>query len=102
MTIHPLLILSLIIASILNWKLKERRKLILISFAIYIVVLAVSSLYFIPELIAFKQSPESNLSPAEWLSRGNRWQYLSWIRGTVCYLGFVPLLLALRKPYEVD
>lgn len=58
MLIHPLLIFSLIIASVLNWKYKERSKLILTSFTIYIVVLVASNLYFIPELIAFKQSPE--------------------------------------------
>jgi hypothetical protein len=64
-------------------------------------VLVVSSLFFIPELMAFKQSPESNLPPAEWLERGKRWQYLSWIRGTVCFLGFIPLLIALTKANDV-
>jgi hypothetical protein len=98
MLTHPLLILSLILALALNWKSKPRRKLILISFAIYIVVLAVSQIYFIPELGAFKHSPESSLSPAEWLARGQRWQRLSWLRGAVCYAAFVPLLLALTKP----
>lgn len=96
--IHPLLILSLIVALSLNWKSKPRRKLILISFAIYIIVLVVSQVYFIPELVAFKHSPESNLSPAQWSARGQRWQRLSWVRGTVCYAAFVPLLLALTKP----
>lgn len=98
--IHPLLILSLIVALVLNWRTKPRRKLILISFAIYIVVLAVSQIYFIPELGAFKRSPESGLSPGEWLARGQRWQRLSWIRGTVMYVSIVPLLLALAKPAE--
>jgi hypothetical protein len=97
MLIHPLLILSLIIAIVLNWKSRARRKLILISFAIYIVVLVISQIYFIPELIAFQHSPESNLSPAEWLARGERWQRLSWIRGGVCYVAFLPLLVALTK-----
>lgn len=101
-TIHPLLILSLIITLALNWKSKTRRKLILISFAIYIVVLVVSQLYFIPELGAFKNSPKSGLSPAEWLARGQRWQRLSWVRGAVCYAAFVPLLLALTKPVGVS
>jgi hypothetical protein len=101
MIIHPLLILSLIAALALNWKSRPRRKLILISFAIYIVVLVISQIYFIPELMAFKQSPGSNLSPAEWLARGQRWQRLSWLRGLVCYAAFVPLLLALTKPMDV-
>ncbi|MBD0370931.1 MAG: hypothetical protein ICV60_08860 [Pyrinomonadaceae bacterium] len=98
MIIHPLLILSLIITLILNWKSRARRKLILISFAVYIVVLVVSNLYFIPELRAFERSPVSGLSPAEWLARGERWQYLSWIRGATMYAFILPLLLALTKP----
>lgn len=98
--IHPLLILSLIVTLVLNWKSKPRRKLILISFAIYIVLLVVTLIYFVPELVAFKRSPESSLSPAEWLARGQRWQKLSWIRGAVCYAAFVPLLLALTRPAE--
>ncbi len=101
MIIHPLLILSLIITLTLNWKLKARRKLILPSFVIYIVILIISSWYFIPELSAFRHSPESNLSAAEWLVRGNRWQYLSWIRGAVCYLAFLPLLFALTKSEDL-
>lgn len=97
MTIHPLLILSLIAALALNWKFKSRRKLISISFAIYFLVLVVTQIYFIPELIAFEQSPQSKVLPAEWLARGQRWQRLSWIRGAIMYAGILPLLLALSK-----
>lgn len=96
--IHPLLILSLILALVLNWKSKPRRKLILMSFAIYIVVLVISQVYFIPESGAFKHSPELSLSSAEWIARGQRWQRLSWLRGAICYIAFVPLLIALTKP----
>src|SRR5215213_3785117 len=42
MMIHPLLILSLILTLALNWKSEPRRKLIMISLAIYIVVLVVT------------------------------------------------------------
>jgi hypothetical protein len=100
MLIHPLLILSLIATLILNWRLRARRKLIGISLVVYALVLIVSSLYFIPELVAFKQSAESGLSAAEWLARGQRWQHLSWLRGALCYAAFVPLLLALATPAE--
>jgi hypothetical protein len=98
MTIHPLLILSLILALVLNRKSKQRRERIMISLAVYVVVIVVSSLYFIPELGAFARSPQSGLTPAEWLARGQRWQRLSWIRGAVMYLGLLPLLVALTKP----
>lgn len=96
--IHPLVLLSLIISLSLNWRARPRRKLILISLAVYIVVLVVSQIYFIPELGAFKHSPESSVSPAEWLARGQRWQRLSWIRGVIMYAATLPLLLALTKP----
>ncbi|HEX8352810.1 MAG TPA: anthrone oxygenase family protein [Pyrinomonadaceae bacterium] len=98
MIIHPLLILSLVVALALNWRSWARRKLILISFAVYVLVIVISMTYFIPELIAFERSPESSVTPAEWLARGRRWQRLSWIRGGVCYAAFVPLLLALAIP----
>jgi hypothetical protein len=101
LTIHPLLILSLIAALLLNWKSKSRRKLILISFAVYLLVLVATRIYFVPELVAFERSPESSITPAEWLARGQRWQRLSWIRGTIMYAGILPLLLALTKPAGV-
>ena len=96
-TIHPLLILSLITALALNWKFKARRRLMALSFGIYISVLIVTALYFVPELLAFAKSLESTLPAAEWRARGHRWHYLSLIRGAVCFIGFVPLLIALTK-----
>jgi hypothetical protein len=101
MTIHPLLILSLIVSLALNWRMRARRKLILISFVVYALVIVISQLYFIPELIAFERSPESSLTPAEWLARGQRWQRLSWIRGATMYAAILPLLLALTKPVGI-
>ncbi|HEY0080106.1 MAG TPA: anthrone oxygenase family protein [Pyrinomonadaceae bacterium] len=98
-TIHPLLILSLIVALALNWKSRSRRRLILTSFAVYFLVLVVTQIYFIPELRAFEQSPQSKASPSEWLARGHRWQRLSWIRGGIMYAGILPLLLALTEPF---
>jgi hypothetical protein len=98
LTVHPLLILSLIVALVLNWKFRARRKLILISFAIYFLVLVVTQIYFLPELGAFERSPNSNVSASEWLARGQRWQRLSWVRGAIMYAGILPLLLALTKP----
>lgn len=97
MTVHPLLILSLVAALTLNWKSKPRRKLILMSLGIYVVVLVVTRTYFIPELMAFERSPESGVTAAEWLARGRRWQSLSWARGAIMYAGILPLLFALTR-----
>jgi len=101
MTVHPLLILSIIVALVVNWKVRSRRKLILISFGIYFVVLVITQIYFLPELMTFERSPESNVLRLEWVERGQRWQRFSWIRGAVMYAGILPLLLALTKPASV-
>ncbi|MGZ5438126.1 MAG: hypothetical protein ACXW3F_18620 [Pyrinomonadaceae bacterium] len=94
--IHPLAILSLIISLALNWKIRALRKLIIIPLVVYLLAIVVTSLYFVPELRAFQNSPNLSVSPAEWFARGQRWQYLSWVRGTFMGLSIVPLLLALR------
>ena len=101
MTVHPLLILSLIVALVINWKYKLRRKFILTSSVVYLLMLVVTQIYFLPELAAFAQSPQSNVSAAEWIARGQRWLTMSWIRGGVMYAGIVPLLFALTKPVSV-
>lgn len=97
MTVHPLLILSLAVTLAANWRAWERRKLILISLAVYAAVIVVTQIYFLPELAAFERSPQSGVAPAEWLARGRRWQRLSWARGATMYAAFLPLLFALTK-----
>jgi hypothetical protein len=97
MIVHPLLIISLVAALVLNWQSSARRKLIAISFAIYVILLLLSLYYFVPELVLFKHSPESTVPATDWLVRGRRWQRLSWLRGLTMYVAFVPLLFALTK-----
>lgn len=96
-SIHPILILSMLVALFSNWKLKPRRNLIGITFTIYAAVLIVTWIYFVPELMAFAQSAESSLPAAEWRARGHRWQTLSLIRGAFVFAGFIPLLIATSK-----
>ena len=98
MLIHPLLILSLIITLLLNWKLVDRRRYILIAMGIYALAIIATAIYFVPELKAFAESNRSTtISTAEWLQRGQQWQYLSWTRGFFMYVGFVMMLIALTK-----
>ncbi len=96
--IHPLLILSLIATLLLNWRQPRRRKLVGVTIALYALAIAATAVYFVPELIAFADSPNLAVSPAEWSARGRRWQRLSWARGGVMYIAFIPLLLALATP----
>src|ERR1044071_1591652 len=83
MLIHPLAILALSVALVLNWKIPARRKLIAIPLALYVIAIIVTFWYFVPELRAFHASPSSGVSAAEWYALGQRWQHLSWTRGAI-------------------
>ena len=87
LSIHPLLILSLVGALVLNRQQRSRRIPIIATFGIYAAVLIVTWTYFLPELLSFAASAESTLPADEWRARGHRWQNLSLIRGAFCLLG---------------
>jgi hypothetical protein len=93
--IHPLAILSLIVSLAFNWKMRTRRNLIAIPLIVYLGAIVATALYFVPELRNFHKSPSMNISAAEWYARGQRWQYLSWTRGTIMGLSYIALLLAM-------
>lgn len=97
MTFHPLLILSLAMSLTLNWKLRQRRKLIAVAFGMYAAILVVTALFFVPELLAFAKSAQSDVPAAEWMVRGQRWEKLSWVRGALMYVGFCLVLTAFAK-----
>lgn len=97
MFIHPVCILTLLLALVLNWKLLARRKYILSTLGIYLLVLVATFAYFVPELKAFALSSQSDIPSTEWLERGIKWERLSWTRGFFMYCGFVMLLIALVK-----
>ena len=101
MMIHPVLIIALVLTLLLNWKQAERRKYILIAMGIYAAAIISTFLYFVPELKNFAASDQSTISAADWLERGNRWQYLSWTRGVFMFIGFILLLIGLTKNEKV-
>jgi hypothetical protein len=96
--IHPVTILALLLALVLNWKITARRNLIAVPLTVYVLALIVTFIYFVPELRAFHASPSSAVPPAEWFARGQRWQHFSWMRGSLIGLAMFPLLLALVTP----
>ena len=91
LTIHPLLVLSLVIALIANWRERTKRFLIGSTLIVYLVVLVVSALFFVPELIAFHDSP---ITAGDWQPRADRWWNLSLLRGTTLFIFAIPLLFA--------
>ena len=98
MVIHPILILLMIAAIIANRENKARRKLIVISFTVYVTILVVSAFYFVPELMQFKTSAVSTAPPSEWMKRGQNWLTYSIIRGCVLLVVTFPLFKALTLP----
>lgn len=98
--IHPMLLMSLSFALWINWRDKYRRNRIALTSAAYVLVLVISSLYFIPQLREFRDSQRSSISVEDWHARGERWQHMSWLRGGTLFLCIAPLLLALAKPED--
>ena len=97
LSLHPLLILSLIVSMVTNWRDPRRRKLIGASFAVYFIVLVFTQIYFLPELWAFHSSPTSGIAASEWAARAGRWQIFNSIRGLVLLASMIPLLFALTE-----
>ena len=103
MPLHPLVILSTFTSLIMNWKVLEKRKYILIALGIYALAIIATAIYFVPNLIAFAGSSKaSTVTAAEWYQRGQTWQQLSWIRGSSLFIGFILLLIALTKNKQPD
>jgi hypothetical protein len=96
--IHPLLLLSLVVSIVINWRSPFRRSMLAITFAVYALVLVISFWWFIPQLIDFRDSASSAVSTAEWQHRGEHWQHMSWVRGGTLFVFSIPLLLALARP----
>lgn len=95
MLIHPIAIISLVASLALNWGSSRRRKLIAITLGAYVMIIAITAIYFVPELLAFGDSARSNIPASEWAVRAPRWRTLSWIRGGVMFVLYLPLLMAL-------
>ncbi len=97
MLIHPITLLATIITLVLNWKLKSRRKSILIALGIYVLALIVTAIYFVPALMEFAKATPGSDSADQLYQQGQTWQHLSWIRGGIMYIGFLMLLVALTR-----
>lgn len=98
MRVHPVTIVAVLAALLLHLKARTRRPFIISAFVIYVLVLLATAVYFVPELLAFANSAnQPEVSADEWLQRGQRWQQLSWVRGSCMFAGFILLLIALVK-----
>lgn len=98
--VHPITLILLLSALIANWRTR-RRNYILATLIGYVAVLAVTFVYFVPELMAITQSSYVATIDAELTRRAKRWELLSLIRlGGLLVLAVI-LLLGLSKPAEL-
>lgn len=94
--IHPVEVLLLAAALATGWNGGARVSLIVVLGG-YLVVLAVTAAWFVPELMRLTQNPGAPIPPDEWRSRARRWEHLSIARG-VFIVGLAwPLLSALSR-----
>lgn len=94
--IHPVVLLLFIINTILTWK-STRRMHVVIPFVTYILILVITSIYFVPELIDIISTPYAESIDEDLVSRGSRWEILSIIRLLVLILVAIILYQGLTK-----
>jgi small neutral amino acid transporter SnatA (MarC family) len=96
MMIHPVTMVLFIIALIVSWR-TERKKHVLYSLIVYVVILATTFAWFVPELLSLINTPYSDTYDASLTSRGSRWEILSIIRGIVLFVTAIFLYMGLTK-----
>lgn len=84
--IHPVTVVLMLITLLLSWK-SPRRINVLIPFIGYAGVLAITFVYFVPELIAITTTAYADTVDAGLTERAKQWEMLSLVR-----LGFLVLL----------
>lgn len=95
MLIHPANLLLFILSLILHWK-SARRKTILIVMLSYMGILAITAVYFVPELVSIISTPFAAVTDAALTQRASQWEMLSLVRlGVLIVLAFI-LILGLR------
>jgi hypothetical protein len=95
--IHPITLILFAITLTMSWK-TQRRKHVLIPMAGYVLILATTFTFFVPELIDLTGTPYSNTVDASRSERADRWVTLSLIRGGVLFVMAFVLSMGLTKP----
>jgi hypothetical protein len=97
--IHPVTMLLLLLALAFNWR-SERRNSILTTVIGYAIVLAVTFLYFVPELMSIIQSVYGPTIDPELTQRAQSWEFWSQVRlASMLLMAFI-LLFGLSKSPE--
>ena len=101
MFMHPIVVLTLYVTLIMNWKDDSRRPLILISILVYCLALSATRLFYGRELVAFVNGPLAKINATRWLASALQWRQLSWIRVALMYIAEISLLIAFMRSRPV-
>lgn len=93
--VHLLILITLVLSLILNWKIVSRKKIVLYSFTGYMYITVVS-IYFAKKLGVFKTMTDNS----DFQEQTNQWLTLSWHRPVLMILIEVLLLIALSRPLQ--
>jgi hypothetical protein len=95
---HPLTDALVMLALIFNWKLSLfRRRILLVSFAITILIRLATFLYFAPETGVITGVNSTDTIDLEMVERAQRWEALNLIRLAAYYTIGVLLLFAVNR-----
>ena len=97
--VHPVTIVLMVAALIANWR-TDRRWLIILPLAGYLIILGVTFFYFVPELMALTQTPYSETVDAALTARANTWETLSLVRLGFLFILAFTLLSSLATPTD--
>ena len=98
--IHPTTVTLLLMGLIANWR-TPRRNYVIAGLGGYLLVLAITFSYFVPELLVLVvNTPYSPTVDAELTRRANLWEALSLVRLGFIFVVAVVLLLGLSRPAE--
>lgn len=97
--IHPVTLLLFVATLYMSWK-SARRTNVLIAFVGYFLVLAVTAIYFVPELLAITASAYSDHIDLGLAERAAAWERFSLIRLSCLVILSIILFFGLTKPKE--
>lgn len=95
--IHPVNLLLFAVTLIVHWK-SARRKNLLIVLLSYIAILAITAIYFVPELISITTTAFSENIDQDLTRRASLWESLSIVRLAILVILSIILMTGLTKP----
>lgn len=101
MLVHPATLLLLTGALITNWK-NMRRRNILIVLGSYLLILVITSVWFVPELISITHTPYAEAADPDLTRRASMWEAMSLVRLFCLFILAVVLMNTLLKRTEVE